>query len=70
MVTLSARTADDSIDKLAVASGLCVAALTWIDKNADWVTEQQIQLTEIPAPEFNEAQRAEIRQETFRIHRP
>jgi tripeptide aminopeptidase len=59
MVTLSARAADDSIEKLAVAPD-CARGLDWIGKNADWVTQQQIQLTEIPAPEFNEGPRAEF----------
>jgi tripeptide aminopeptidase len=59
MVTLSARAADDSIEKLAVAPD-CARGLDWIGKNADWVTQQQIQLTEIPAPEFSEGQRAEF----------
>ncbi len=59
MVTLSARAADDSIEKLAVASD-CARGLDWIAKNADWVTQQQIELTEIPAPEFNEQRRAEF----------
>jgi tripeptide aminopeptidase len=59
MVTLSARAADDSIEKLAVAPD-CARGLDWIGKNADWVTQQQIQLTEIPAPEFSENQRAEF----------
>jgi tripeptide aminopeptidase len=59
MVTLSARAADDSIEKLAVARD-CARGLDWIGKNADWVTQQQIQLTEIPAPEFSESQRAEF----------
>ncbi len=31
-----------------------VKALNWIGKNAGWVTEQQIKLTEIPAPKFGE----------------
>jgi tripeptide aminopeptidase len=64
MVTLSARAADDSIEKLAVASD-CARGLDWIGKNADWVTQQQIQLTEIPAPEFNEGQRAEFVKKLF-----
>src|SRR6202041_362761 len=64
MVTLSARTSDDSIEKLAVAPD-CARGLDWIGKNADWVTQQQIQLTEIPAPEFNEAQRAEFVKKLF-----
>jgi tripeptide aminopeptidase len=59
MVTLSARAADDSIEKLAVAPD-CARGLDWIGKNADWVTQQQVLLTEIPAPEFNEGQRAEF----------
>jgi len=59
MVTLSARAADDSIEKLAVAPD-CARGVDWIGKNADWVTQQQIQLTEIPAPEFSEGQRAEF----------
>ena len=34
-------------------------ALTWLDKNLDWTTAQQIRLTEIPAPSFQEAKRAQ-----------
>lgn len=34
-------------------------ALTWIDRNADSVTEIQVNLTEIPAPSFQEQKRAE-----------
>jgi tripeptide aminopeptidase len=34
-------------------------ALTWLDKNLDWTTAQQIRLTEIPAPSFEEAKRAQ-----------
>ncbi|HEY4741407.1 MAG TPA: hypothetical protein VIH76_12505, partial [Candidatus Acidoferrales bacterium] len=33
-------------------------ALEWLAKNLDWITEQQIRLTEIPAPEFSEGDRA------------
>jgi acetylornithine deacetylase/succinyl-diaminopimelate desuccinylase-like protein len=58
MAALSARATDDSISKLA-QDPACLRGLSWIDKNADWVTEQQIHLTEIPAPEFGEARRAE-----------
>jgi tripeptide aminopeptidase len=35
------------------------AALAWLEKNLDWITEQQIHLTEIPAPSFHEGKRAE-----------
>src|SRR5271169_6293268 len=34
-------------------------ALDWLDKNLDWTTEQQVRLTEIPAPSFQEEKRAE-----------
>jgi tripeptide aminopeptidase len=64
MVTFSSRTADDSIEKLAVAPE-CARGLDWIAKNSDWVTEQQIRLTEIPAPEFNEARRGEFLKTLF-----
>jgi len=64
MVTLSARATDDSIEKLAVTPD-CARGLDWIAKNPAWVTEQQIQLTEIPAPEFNEAPRAEFLKKLF-----
>jgi len=35
------------------------AALAWFDQNHNWITEQQIRLTEIPAPSFQEGKRAE-----------
>ena len=35
------------------------AALEWLDKDLNWVTEQQVRLTEIPAPSFQEEKRAE-----------
>jgi tripeptide aminopeptidase len=57
MATLSARATDDTAaGKIARDPGVA-RALDWITKNTTWVTEQQIRLTEIPAPEFNEAQR-------------
>jgi tripeptide aminopeptidase len=34
-------------------------ALNWLDENLDWTTAQQIRLTEIPAPSFEEAKRAQ-----------
>jgi tripeptide aminopeptidase len=58
MATLSARATDDSVAKLA-EDPRCVRGLDWIAKNSAWVTEQQIRLTEIPAPEFGEAARGE-----------
>jgi len=35
------------------------AALDWLDKNLNWITDQQVRLTEIPAPSFQEEKRAE-----------
>jgi acetylornithine deacetylase/succinyl-diaminopimelate desuccinylase-like protein len=34
------------------------AALAWVTRNLAWINEQQLRLTEIPAPPFQEAQRA------------
>src|SRR5271154_3736401 len=64
MATLYARAAGDSIEKLA-DDPACVRALAWIEKNTAWVTDQQIHLTEIPAPEFKEAPRAEYLKKIF-----
>jgi tripeptide aminopeptidase len=35
------------------------AAMAWLVSNANWINEQQIHLTEIPAPSFQEGERAE-----------
>ena len=64
MATLSTRTADDSIEKLAESSSVS-HALTWIEKNSDWITDQQIKITEIPAPEFEETRRGEYVKQLF-----
>jgi acetylornithine deacetylase/succinyl-diaminopimelate desuccinylase-like protein len=64
VATLSTRTADDSIEKLAESSSVS-RALTWIEKNSDWITEQQIKITEIPAPEFEEARRGDFVKQLF-----
>jgi tripeptide aminopeptidase len=58
MAGLSTRASDDAAAKLA-EDVRCARALAWIERNCSWVTEQQIRLTEIPAPEFHESQRAE-----------
>ncbi len=34
-------------------------ALNWLDRNLDWTTAQQIRITEIPAPSFQEDKRAQ-----------
>jgi tripeptide aminopeptidase len=64
MAALSARATDDSISKLA-QDPASLRGLSWIDKNVDWVTEQQIHLTEIAAPEFDEARRGEALKALF-----
>ncbi len=56
MATLSVRADEDSISKAAHYPST-VRALDWLGINASWITDQQIRLTEIPAPEFNEARR-------------
>ncbi|HLJ41819.1 MAG TPA: M20/M25/M40 family metallo-hydrolase [Candidatus Acidoferrales bacterium] len=56
MGTLTARAANP-IDAL-VQDKRVALAMSWLDENLDWVTEQQIAITEIPAPEFHEAARA------------
>ena len=52
MGTLTAR-ATNPIDSIAQDKRVA-KALAWCDKNTDWVTDQQIAITEIPAPEFAE----------------
>ncbi len=64
MATLSARATEDSLAKLA-DDPRCARGLAWIEKNSAWVTDQQIRLTEIPAPEFGEARRGEALKELF-----
>ena len=49
---------DDPITKLAQDSR-CARGLEWIDANSGWVTDQQILLTEIPAPIFGEGKRGD-----------
>src|SRR5487761_7353 len=55
MGTLTARAANP-IDSLMQHKRV-VLAMASLDKNLDWVTVQQIAITEIPAPEFHEAAR-------------
>ena len=64
MATFSARATEDSVSSLA-QNPRCASGLEWIDKNSSWVTDQQIRLTEIPAPEFNEARRGEFLKDVF-----
>jgi tripeptide aminopeptidase len=40
-------------------------ALEWLDKNGTWMTQQQIKITEVPAPTFHEQKRAELLHKIF-----
>jgi acetylornithine deacetylase/succinyl-diaminopimelate desuccinylase-like protein len=64
MATVSARAAEDSIEKLAQDSR-CVRGLAWIDRNSALLTDKQIQINEIPAPEFGEGPRGEFMKKEF-----
>jgi tripeptide aminopeptidase len=64
MATIATRSTEDSIEKIA-QDPRCARGLSWIDKSAAWVTDQQIRLTEIPAPEFDEASRGELLKNIF-----
>lgn len=55
MSTLTARAANP-MNSLAQDKRVA-KALAWLDKNVDWITDQQIAITEIPAPEFEEKER-------------
>ena len=56
MATLSARATEDSLLKVAEDPRV-ERGFDWIGGNARWVTDQQVRLTEIPAPEFQESDR-------------
>lgn len=64
MATFPASATDPSIVRLA-QDPACVQALNWIDGSGAWVTEQQIRITETPAPEYGEKRRAELLQSIF-----
>lgn len=67
MATLLTRGADvASIDRIAQSPRVALA-LESFAKNAEWITDQQIQLTEIPAPTFAEQHRAEALLKTFQL---
>lgn len=64
MASFSVRATEQSIEKLAQTPS-CARVLEWIDHNTRWVTDQQIRLTEIPAPEWGEASRGEYLRRLF-----
>lgn len=64
MATFPASATDAPIPRLAQDPS-CARALTWIESSSPWVSEQQIRLTEMPAPEYGEEKRAELLQSIF-----
>jgi tripeptide aminopeptidase len=65
MTALSARATDTaSIEPLAQDPRVA-HALDWFESSAGWITLQQIQLTEIPAPPFGESRRGELLRKLF-----
>jgi acetylornithine deacetylase/succinyl-diaminopimelate desuccinylase-like protein len=59
MVTLTPRAADNPVESLAHETRVA-RALEWPAKNDDWISEQQVRITEIPAPEFDEKARGKL----------
>ena len=64
MATLPISAADLPITRLA-RDPACARGLAWIDGSNAWVTQQQIRLTEVPAPEYDEKNRAELLKSIF-----
>ena len=64
MATYPASTSESAVGAISARSiarcaqdSACAKAFAWIERSASWVTEQQIRLSETPAPEFGEEQR-------------
>ena len=64
MATFPTSATDESIARLA-QDAACARGISWIDGNGGWVTDQQVRLTETPAPEFGEKRRAELLRSIF-----
>lgn len=64
MTSISLRTTEKSIEKIAQAAE-SVRSFDWISSNTKWVTDQQVHLTEIPAPVGRESRRAEYVKRLF-----
>ena len=64
MAPLFARAVDNPIEQIAQDPRVSRAA-EWLAKNLDWVTAEQIRITEIPAPEFSEGPRGEYIRKLF-----
>jgi acetylornithine deacetylase/succinyl-diaminopimelate desuccinylase-like protein len=57
MATLFTQTATNPVEQLA--QDVRVArALAWFDAHKDWITEEHIRISEVPAPPFQEKERA------------
>ena len=67
MATFPARATEELIDKIAEDPRV-ERGLDWIQKNSDWVTNQQIKINEIPAPEFYEEKRGEYLKAIFEMY--
>ena len=64
MATLYARATGNPAGKIA-GDPACAQGLDWLAKNTGWVADQQIYLTEIPAPEHGEASRGQFLRQLF-----
>lgn len=58
--SMTARQQSSSASSGVTADKRVARALEWIDKNGDWITQQQIKITETPAPPFHERKRADL----------
>ena len=64
MVSLFARSVDNPIEQIVQEPRVSRAA-DWLAKNLDWITGEQVRITEIPAPEFAEGPRGEYIRKLF-----
>jgi tripeptide aminopeptidase len=64
MATMSLRASETNVEALAREAGVA-RSLDWLAHNLAWITDQQIHLTEIPAPEFSEGERGEALRRLF-----
>jgi tripeptide aminopeptidase len=64
MATTSAHPQPPPVERLA-RSPAVARAVEWLERNAAWVTAEQVRITEIPAPTFHEAERAAYLKEFF-----
>jgi len=65
MATQPASARDERAVQQLVAQPRVARALDWLGRNVGWVTEQQVRITEIPAPPFKEAARGAVIRRMF-----